>query len=310
MIATIVIVAAAAALVGCEEPLMPDDPPVGDAPGMKADPPDQNDPPAQPEQPDQDEPADESGFGIDDPYDAVQDGARLTMQYDRAARAFRGRVENTTTGFRMTVRVEVLSAGTALGQTDSIDLTPGTAQDVLLRVTVTEDVRWEPRLVVEREAVPNSPGTPTPQQPTTTPQPPPAQQGPIDCDAVSSEAQVDAGPCPDQWYLKHDYVNAKDPYVKLDPNVATFEPDPTVITNGDTDFDCPCWYTSNGTHTGADGTKYTTHSWRQWMMKKDLLVNPAKCPMNRANNECPLGAEIAKKLTSSRTIYKLMTVVP
>ena len=303
MIATTVIVAAAAALVGCEEPLMPDDPPVGDAPGMKADPPDQNDPPAQPEQPDQDEPADESGFGIDDPYDAVQDGARLTMQYDRATRAFRGMVENTTTEFRMTVRVEVVSGGTTLGQTDSIDLMPGTAQDVLLHATVAEDARWEPLLVVEREAVSNSPGTPTPQQPT--PQPPPPQQGPVDCDAVRSEEDVKRGPCPDQWYLQNDHKNARDPYEKLNPNKATFHPDPTVITLGDDDFDCPCWYTSNGTHTGADGTKYTTHFWRQWMMRKDLVTD--KCPATRTGDECGLGSEIAKKLTSSRTIYKLMT---
>ncbi|MCY4373491.1 MAG: hypothetical protein OXC31_06910 [Spirochaetaceae bacterium] len=307
MIATTVIVAATAALVGCEEPLMPDDPPVGDAPGMKADPPD---PPKQDEPPDppkQDEPADETGFGIDETYNDLHEGARLTMRYDRATRAFRGRVENTTTGFRMTVRVEVVSGGTTLRQTDSIDLMPETAQDVLLQVAVADDARWEPRLVfVAREAVSNSPGTPTPQQPT--PQPPAVPQGPIDCDAVRSEADVKRGPCPDQWYLQNAHKSAKDPYEKLNPNVATFHPDPTVITLGDADFNCPCWYTRSGTHTGADGTKYTTHFWRQWMMRKDLVTT--MCPATRTGDECPLGAEQATKLTSGRTIYKLMTVVP
>ncbi len=312
MIATTVIVAAAAALVGCEEPLMPDDPPVGDAPGMKADPPE---PPKQDEPPDppkQDEPADETGFGIDETYDDLHEGARLTLHYDRATQAFEGTVENTTTGFRMTVRVEVVSGGTLLGQTDSIDLVPGGADDVLLRIPVAEDDRWEPRLVfVAREAVSNSPGTPTPQQPT--PQPPPVQQGPIDCDSVSSEAQVKAKPCPDQWYMQHDGVTAQDPYKKV--TEPTFHGDPTVFTKGDDLNDCECWYlSSSAPHTGTDGKKYRTQGRRQWMMRKINLSTPnPTCPPlgTEAVGQCGPGAETAPgKLTTRRTFYKLMTVVP
>ncbi len=285
---------------------MPDDPPVADAPGMKADPPEppkQDDPPDPPKQ---DEPADESGLGIDETYNDLHEGARLTMRYDRATRAFRGRVENTTTGFRMTVRVGILSGGTLLRQTDSIDLMPGGAHDVLLQVAVADDARWEPSVeVVERQAVPNSPVTPTPQP---TPQPPPVPQGPIDCDAVSSEAQVKAKPCPDQWYLQHDGVTAKDPYEKV--TAPTFHDDPTVFTKGDALNDCECWYSSSSaTYTATDGKKYTPQGRRQWMMRKINLSTTPVCPALGTDDECGAGAEIAPgKLTTSRTFYRLMTV--
>ena len=304
MIATTVIVAAAAALVGCEEPLMPDDPPVGDAPGMKADPPE---PPKQDEPPDppkQDEPADESGFGIDETYDDLHEGARLTMRYDRATQAFEGTVENTTTGFRMTVRVEVVSGGTLLGQTDSIDLVPGGADDVLLQVAVADDVRWEPRLVfVAREAVSNSPGTPTPQQPT--PQPPPVQQGPIDCstgvdstaDIIASAEDTEAGDCLGQWYLAHDGVNAKDPWAQV---TAPEFHIPWQSLSKDAWDNCPCWnINQSGGFTG-----YITHSQREWRHRKVAdMMGVGQCPDLQADEACRGDSTVS--IRSSRIFYKV-----
>ena len=77
----------------------------------------------------------ESGaqFAPNETFDQVRAGARLILSYDSTANAFIGRVENTTGGTLIRVRVEVhLSNGIELGPTTPVDLAPGAVIDVAL----------------------------------------------------------------------------------------------------------------------------------------------------------------------------------
>ena len=70
---------------------------------------------------------DESGvqYALDETYDEVRAGARLTISYDKSRNAFTGTVENTTSDTLKRVRVEVhLSNGIELGPTTPVDLGP------------------------------------------------------------------------------------------------------------------------------------------------------------------------------------------
>ena len=72
-------------------------------------------------------PGEESGqaLALDDAFDAVRNGARLSMVYDPESTSFKGVVGNTTGQTLCRVRVEVhLSSGTELGPTTPTDLRP------------------------------------------------------------------------------------------------------------------------------------------------------------------------------------------
>lgn len=89
--------------------------------------------------------AEESGqqFGLTDTYDKVRAGARLTLSYDPAVKAFTGAVVNTTNALLPQVRVEVhLSNGVELGPTAPVDLMPGQSLPVHLPAGNQPFVRW------------------------------------------------------------------------------------------------------------------------------------------------------------------------
>jgi len=83
----------------------------------------------------------ESGaeLALDESYDEVQNGARLSLTYDAQSNSFIGFIENNKDNILKKVRVEVhLSNGTELGPTTPTDLNPGESKDVSLTAT-TED---------------------------------------------------------------------------------------------------------------------------------------------------------------------------
>ena len=87
----------------------------------------------------------ESGteLGLNERYDQVRNGARLTLAYDRQSNSFIGTVENTTEGTLKQVRVEVhLSNGVELGPTTPTDLNPGESADVILTATSKNFDGW------------------------------------------------------------------------------------------------------------------------------------------------------------------------
>lgn len=91
------------------------------------------------------EDGEESGtqLALTETYDEVRAGARLVLSYDSTAKAFTGRVENTTDATLKQVRVEVhLSNGTELGPTTPVDLAPGQATDVVLTAAGQSFTSW------------------------------------------------------------------------------------------------------------------------------------------------------------------------
>jgi hypothetical protein len=87
----------------------------------------------------------ESGteLALNDTYDKVRNGARLTLAYDAQSNSFNGTVENTTDKTLKQVRVEVhLSNGKELGPTTPVDLDPGQRRDVKLKATNRDFDGW------------------------------------------------------------------------------------------------------------------------------------------------------------------------
>ncbi|MHC4442194.1 MAG: FxLYD domain-containing protein [Planctomycetota bacterium] len=84
------------------------------------------------------EEVEESGtqLALNDTYDKVRNGVRLTLTYDAQSNSFIGTVENTTDKTLKRVRVEVhLSNGKELGPTTPTDLGPGKKREVKLTAT-------------------------------------------------------------------------------------------------------------------------------------------------------------------------------
>jgi len=87
----------------------------------------------------------ESGteLALDESYDEVRNGARLSLTYDAQSNSFIGFVENTTDDILKQVRVEVhLSNGTELGPTTPTDLNPGESINVSLTATTEDFDGW------------------------------------------------------------------------------------------------------------------------------------------------------------------------
>ena len=84
-----------------------------------------------------------ANLALDETFDAVRGGARLTLNYDAAGNSFVGAVENTTGNVLSQVRVEVhLSNGTELGPTTPVDLAPGQVLEVNLPATEASFTSW------------------------------------------------------------------------------------------------------------------------------------------------------------------------
>jgi len=82
-------------------------------------------------------------YGLNDTFDQVRAGSRLIMNYDPAANAFIGTVENTTNTTLQNVRIEIhLSNGVELGPTTPIDLAPGEIVNVRLDATTQPFDTW------------------------------------------------------------------------------------------------------------------------------------------------------------------------
>jgi hypothetical protein len=80
---------------------------------------------------------------LNETYDQVRYGARLTLTYDAQSNSFKGFVENTTTETLKQVRVEVhLSNGVELGPTTPSDLAPGEQREIELVATSTDFTAW------------------------------------------------------------------------------------------------------------------------------------------------------------------------
>ncbi len=91
------------------------------------------------------EEGEESGteLALNERYDEVRNGARLTLAYDAQSNSFNGTVENTTGETLNRVRVEVhLSNGKELGPTTPADLGPGETRDVTLTATNEDFDGW------------------------------------------------------------------------------------------------------------------------------------------------------------------------
>ena len=82
-------------------------------------------------------------LALNETFDAVRGGARLTLNYDTSTNAFVGLVENTTKNVLSQVRVEVhLSNGTELGPTAPVDMAPGQVMMVKLPATPESFTGW------------------------------------------------------------------------------------------------------------------------------------------------------------------------
>ena len=82
-------------------------------------------------------------------FDMTRAGARLIMNYDPAANAFIGTVENTTNNTLTNVRIEVhLSNGTELGPTTPVDMAPGEVRNINLPSTLESFTGWTPHAEV------------------------------------------------------------------------------------------------------------------------------------------------------------------
>ena len=80
----------------------------------------------------------ESGteLSLDENFNEIRNGARLSLTYDAQSNSFIGFVENTTDKILRQVRVEVhLSNGTELGPTNPTDLGSGESIDISLAAT-------------------------------------------------------------------------------------------------------------------------------------------------------------------------------
>ena len=87
----------------------------------------------------------ESGaeLALDEIYDRVRNGVRLTLAYHPASNTFEGELSNTTDKTLRRARVEVhLSNGTELGPTTPVDLAPGMQRAVTLTATNDPFDRW------------------------------------------------------------------------------------------------------------------------------------------------------------------------
>ncbi|MDZ7682659.1 MAG: hypothetical protein U5J63_13340 [Fodinibius sp.] len=72
-------------------------------------------------------------LGLDETYDDVRKGVRLTLSYDSETSSFSGTIENTTQDALPAVSVGVeLSNGTELGPTSPVDLAAGDSHSVEL----------------------------------------------------------------------------------------------------------------------------------------------------------------------------------
>ncbi len=88
-------------------------------------------------------------LALDETFDMVRGGARLTMSYDAASNAFKGTVENTTNNILRQVRIEVhLSNGVELGPTTPTDLAPGESMAINLPATAAPFTGWTPHAEV------------------------------------------------------------------------------------------------------------------------------------------------------------------
>ena len=93
-------------------------------------------------------PGDEEGSGantlaLDETFDTVRSGARLTLSYDATSNSFEGTVENTTDDVLDRVRIEVhLSNGTELGPTTPTDMAPGEVVAIHLPATPATFTGW------------------------------------------------------------------------------------------------------------------------------------------------------------------------
>ena len=93
-------------------------------------------------------PGDEEGSGantlaLDETFDTVRSGARLTLSYDATSNSFEGTVENTTDDVLDRVRIEVhLSNGTELGPTTPTDIAPGKVVAIHLPATPATFTGW------------------------------------------------------------------------------------------------------------------------------------------------------------------------
>ena len=82
-------------------------------------------------------------IALNESYDGVHYGARLTMTYDAESNSFTGFVENTTNETLKQVKVEVhLSNGVELGPTRPTDIAPGKKIEVELASTSRHFDRW------------------------------------------------------------------------------------------------------------------------------------------------------------------------
>ena len=82
-------------------------------------------------------------LALNESYDRVRNGARLTMTYDAESNSFKGFVENTTNETLKQVRVEVhLSNGVELGPTHPTDIAPGKKIEVELVATRKDFDGW------------------------------------------------------------------------------------------------------------------------------------------------------------------------
>ena len=93
-------------------------------------------------------PDDEEGSGantlaLDETFDTVRSGTRLTLSYDATGNSFEGTVENTTDDVLDRVRIEVhLSNGTELGPTTPTDIAPGEVVAIHLPATAATFTGW------------------------------------------------------------------------------------------------------------------------------------------------------------------------
>ena len=88
-------------------------------------------------------------LALDDTFDQVRAGARLSLSYDASSNSFRGTVENTTSNVLTRVRIEVhLSNGTELGPTVPVDMAPGEVLAVDMAATPEPFTGWIPHAEV------------------------------------------------------------------------------------------------------------------------------------------------------------------
>ncbi|WP_176466182.1 hypothetical protein [Aliifodinibius salipaludis] len=75
----------------------------------------------------------EAMMGVDETYEQVRKGVRLTLSYDSKSESFSGTIENTTQDALPAVSVEVtLSNGSELGATSPVDLAAGESHSIEL----------------------------------------------------------------------------------------------------------------------------------------------------------------------------------